>query len=126
MVAGQSLRVGRTYAGQAVVIAIEDVVLRVLHHDVELTTPEKQTCRSPSRRSTDSPDTHTDSSRRQALLAPVSYVQRQHGRIRRNFNGPARGQLSPSIHCKSAGPEPKTNPHGSADHNLHSGAPIFE
>ena len=38
MVAGQSLRVGRTYAGQTVVIAIEDTVLRVLLNDVELTT----------------------------------------------------------------------------------------
>lgn len=38
MVAGQSLRVGRTYAGQTVVIATKDTVLRVLLNDVELTT----------------------------------------------------------------------------------------
>lgn len=38
MVAGQSLRVGRTYAVQTVVVAIEDTVLRVLLNDVELTT----------------------------------------------------------------------------------------
>jgi transposase InsO family protein len=37
-VAGQRLRVGRTYAGQTVVIAIEDTVFRVLLNDVELTT----------------------------------------------------------------------------------------
>jgi len=38
MVAGQRLRVGRTYAGQTVVVAIEDTVLRVLLDDVELST----------------------------------------------------------------------------------------
>jgi len=38
MVAGQRLRIGRTYAGQTVVIAIEDTVFRVILKDVELTT----------------------------------------------------------------------------------------
>ena len=37
-VAGQRLRVGRTYAGQTVAIAMEDTVFRVLHNDVELLT----------------------------------------------------------------------------------------
>jgi hypothetical protein len=37
-VAGQRLRVGRTYAGQTVAIAVEDTVFRVLHNDVELVT----------------------------------------------------------------------------------------
>lgn len=37
-VAGQRLRVGRTYAGQTVLIAIEDTVFRVLLNDVELAT----------------------------------------------------------------------------------------
>jgi hypothetical protein len=37
-VAGQRLRVGRTYAGQTVVIAIDATVFRVLLNNVELTT----------------------------------------------------------------------------------------
>jgi hypothetical protein len=37
-VAGQQLRVGRTYAGQTVAITMEDTVFRVLHNDVELMT----------------------------------------------------------------------------------------
>jgi len=37
-VAGQRLRVGRTYAGQTVLVAIEDTAFRVLVNDVELTT----------------------------------------------------------------------------------------
>ncbi|MCW2689524.1 MAG: hypothetical protein JWR37_4414 [Mycobacterium sp.] len=37
-VAGQRLRVGRTYAGQTVLVAIEETAFRVLLNDVELTT----------------------------------------------------------------------------------------
>lgn len=37
-VAGQRVRVGRTYAGQTVAIAVEDTVFRGLHDDVELAT----------------------------------------------------------------------------------------
>jgi hypothetical protein len=37
-VAGQRLRVGRTYAGQTVVIAIDATVFRVLLNNVELIT----------------------------------------------------------------------------------------
>jgi hypothetical protein len=37
-VAGQRLRVGRTYAGQTVAIAIEDTVFRVLLDNIELST----------------------------------------------------------------------------------------
>jgi hypothetical protein len=37
-VAGQRLRVSRTYAGQTVAIAIEDTACRVLRDDVELRT----------------------------------------------------------------------------------------
>jgi hypothetical protein len=66
-VAGQRLRVGRTYAGQTVLIAIEDTVFRVLLNDVELTTH----ARKPGLQSADSspildaksydqqPDSHT-------------------------------------------------------------------
>lgn len=42
-VAGQRLRVGRTYAGQTVLIAIEDTVFRVLLNDVELTAHARRT-----------------------------------------------------------------------------------
>jgi hypothetical protein len=42
-VAGQRLRVGRTYAGQTVLIAIEDNVFRVLLNDVELTRHARRT-----------------------------------------------------------------------------------
>jgi hypothetical protein len=38
IVAGQRLRVSRTYAGQTVVIPIEDTVFRVLLNDIELST----------------------------------------------------------------------------------------
>ncbi|BEL04456.1 hypothetical protein Q0Z83_026470 [Actinoplanes sichuanensis] len=38
MVAGQRLRVGRTYAGQTVTVMIEDTVFRVLLGDVEIST----------------------------------------------------------------------------------------
>ena len=38
MVAGQRLRVGRTYAGHTVVIAIEDTVFRAFLNDAELRT----------------------------------------------------------------------------------------
>ena len=42
-VAGQRLRVGRTYAGQTVLIAIEDAVFRVLLNGAELTTHARRT-----------------------------------------------------------------------------------
>jgi hypothetical protein len=61
MVAGQRLRVGRTYAGQTVVIAIEDTVFRVLLNDVELTThPRKPVCKSPGSRPTPAAKDLTD------------------------------------------------------------------
>ena len=42
MVAGQRLRAGRTYAGQTVVIALEDTVFRVFLNNVELSTLARQ------------------------------------------------------------------------------------
>jgi len=38
LVAGQRLRVGRSYAGKTVIIVIEDIVFRVQDGDVELST----------------------------------------------------------------------------------------
>jgi hypothetical protein len=38
-ITGQRLRVGRTYAGHTVAIAMEDKVFRVLHNDVVFVTP---------------------------------------------------------------------------------------
>ena len=37
-ITGQRLRVGRTYAGHTVAIAMEDTVFRVQHNDVVLVT----------------------------------------------------------------------------------------
>jgi hypothetical protein len=40
--AGQRLRVGRTYAGRAVTITMDDMVFHVLQNDVELVTHARQ------------------------------------------------------------------------------------
>lgn len=49
MVAGQRLRVGRTYAGQTVTVLIEDTIFRVMLGEVEISTHARTTTKPVTR-----------------------------------------------------------------------------